>query len=155
MSGPSNPDPFAGVPELPSASKLRRKKAADTSQDAAKPARRVTVRRVILWGTIAILLVVAAVEYRAQSAYRSTLATCQTAIENIQNNKSNPGAGGKKMTFDDLKDSLPPNPVYTKEIHSFTPSGVYTWSWQGVRRYKVRLIVNPADGTIWDLKSEP
>ncbi len=63
--------------------------------------------------------------------------------------------GERRVSFDDLKGNLPPNPAYTKEIHSFAESGVYTWSWQGVRRYKVRLFVDPKQGTVWDVASEP
>ena len=59
------------------------------------------------------------------------------------------------MTFDAVKAASPPGTVYTKELHSYVPSGCYTWSWQGLRSYKVHLFVNLKDGTLWDVTSEP
>jgi hypothetical protein len=94
---------------------------------------------------MALLGVGAAAEFRAQMGYRKTLSTCEAALDKE----------AKRTNFDQLKESLPSNPVYTNEIHSFTRSGVYTWTWQGLRRYKVQLIVSPKDGTLWDVKSEP
>ncbi len=101
---------------------------------------------------IALLGLAAVAEFRAQASYRKTLAICNTALEKIERGTS---AESKHVTFDDLKGSLPPDPVYTKEVHSIRRSGVYTWTWQGVRRYKVHLIVSLKDGRVWDVTAEP
>lgn len=87
-----------------------------------------------------------------QLGYRKTLATCNTALEKIEGKTP---ADTKRITFEELKSKLPPDPVHTKEVHSFAQSEVYTWTWQGIRRYKVRLFVNPKDGAVWDVNSEP
>jgi hypothetical protein len=105
-----------------------------------------------MWAVIAVLGLAAVAEFRAQAGYRKTLATCNSALERIEG--KNPSEI-KHITYEDLKGNLPANPVYTKENHSYVPSGVYTWTWQGVRSYKVHLFVNPKDGTVWDVTSEP
>ena len=58
-----------------------------------------------------------------------------------------------KVTYDELKDRFGLTPEQTKEEHSF-PKAIYTWSWHGIRRYMVRLYVNPKDGQSGS-KSEP
>jgi hypothetical protein len=109
-------------------------------------------RRYVAWALMAVLGLGAVVEFRAQLAYRRTLATCNAALEEIEGKTP---AERKHITFDELKSKLPPDPVYTEEVHSFAQSRVYTWTWQGIRRYKVKVFVSPKDGTVWDVASEP
>ena len=59
------------------------------------------------------------------------------------------------MTFDELKGTLPPDPVYTEGRHSAVKTGIYTWTWQGLRRYKVHVYVDLKTQMIWDVDSEP
>lgn len=134
---------------LPAAPKLPRKAAKGEKNPPEVKAGR-TWRDYVLWIVIAVLAVGAAAEFRAQASYRKTLAACNGALEG-QEGKADP----KHVTFDQLKEKLPPNPVYTQEVHSFAKAGMYTWTWQGVRRYKVHLFVNPKDGSVWDVTSEP
>jgi hypothetical protein len=151
MSQPPASNPPGGMPRLPAIPKSRRKAAQKKEPEPVDKTGIRTWRGYILWGVMAVLGLAVATELRAQMGYRKALATCQSAIEKMAERK----AEGKKVTFDEIKENLPSNPVYTNEVHSFTPSGVYTWSWQGLRRYKVRLIVSPKDGTIWDVNREP
>ena len=140
-----------GGPALPSAPKLPgkpSKKVQATTSD--KPRRKW--RDFVLWGVIVILAIGAGLEFRAQMAFRKTLALCNAAMENVEGRTA---TENKRMTFDAVKSALPPDPVYTKELHSYVPSGCYTWSWQGLRSYKVHLFVNLKDGTLWDVTSEP
>jgi hypothetical protein len=150
MSASPGSNPPGGPPRLPAIPKSRRK-AEKKEPEAVDTTGRRTWVGYVLWGVIAVLGLAAATELRAQMGFRKALSTCQSAIEKMAERK----AEGKRVLFDEIKVNLPSNPVYTNEVHSFTPSGVYTWSWQGLRRYKVRLIVSPKDGTIWDVKSEP
>jgi hypothetical protein len=139
-------------PRLPAAPKLPKKSAKAKEAAAVDTTGRRTWRGYVLWVVIALLGLAAAAEFRAQANYRRTLSTCNAALEKIEGRSP---SETKHITFDDLKESLPSNPVYTKEVHSYVPSGVYTWTWQGVRRYKVHLIVNLKDGTVLDVASEP
>jgi len=139
-------------PRLPAAPKLPNKSAKAKEAAAVDKTGRRTWRGYVLWVVIALLGLAAVAEFRAQANYRKTLSTCNTALEKIEGRTP---AEIKHVTFDDLKGSLPPNPVFTKEVHSFVPSGVYTWTWQGVRTYKVHLVVNLKDGTVLDVTSEP
>jgi hypothetical protein len=138
--------PTSPAPKLP---KLKTKKK---EVPAEKKASSSPWKGYVVWAVIALLAVGAVAEFRAQLAYRKTLAVCNTALEKIE--VKGP-ADIKRITYDDLKSKLPPDPVHTKEVHSFAQSEVYTWTWQGIRRYKVRLFVNPKDGTVWDVNSEP
>jgi peptidoglycan/LPS O-acetylase OafA/YrhL len=104
------------------------------------------------WGIFVVLVFAAAVEFRARSAAAKAFRTCNAALEAIEaKNTSDVG----RVRFDDLKGSLPPDPVFKKRMHSFVMSGVYTWTWQGIRRYQIDLYVSPKDGTVWDVTSEP
>jgi len=140
------------MPRLPAAPKSRRKAAEKKEVETADTTGRRTWRGYVLWVVMALLGLGAVAEFRAQMAYRKTLSTCQAALDKIEGRNA---SEVRRINFDQLKESLPSNPVYTNEIHSFTRSGVYTWTWQGLRRYKVHLIVSPQDGTVWDVKSEP
>jgi hypothetical protein len=140
------------APKLPQRVVKEKNKDKEKQAPEADKAARSPWRRFVLWGVIGVLAVAAVAEFRAQSAYNKTIATCNSALEKIQGKSA---ADLKKVTFDELKGRLPSNPVYTEESHSFAKSGVYTWTWQGVRRYKVRLFVNLKDGTVWDVASEP
>jgi hypothetical protein len=146
MSHLPDSEPSGRMPRLPAVPKSRRKASAKKKElEVVDTTGRRTWRGYVLWAVMALLGVAAIAEFRAQMGYRKTLATCEAALDKE----------GKRTNFDQLKESLPSNPVYTNEIHSFTRSGVYTWTWQGLRRYKVHLIVSPKDGTVWDVKSEP
>jgi hypothetical protein len=149
MSDVPGLEPSGRLPRLPAAPKVRRKTAKAEETEIADKTGRRTWRGYVLWAVMALLVLAAAAEFRAQTAYRKTLSTCQTAVEGKNE------AEVKQITFDELKGSLPADPVYTKEVHSFVVTGVYTWTWQGLRRYKVHLFVNPKDGKVWDVKTEP
>jgi hypothetical protein len=134
--------------EPPAAPKLQKRAAKAKKTDDAKTAGRITWGRLIVWGVIALLGLAAVVEFRAQSAYRKALGTCETALERSRGES-------RPITFDELKGNLPPDPVHTQEMRFAAQSDVYTWTWQGVRRYKVHLFVNPKDGAAWNVTSEP
>ena len=50
---------------------------------------------------------------------------------------------------------MPSGPVYTEGRHDFAKAGVYTWTWQGVRRYKVHLFVDLKTQALTGVESEP
>ena len=138
--------PTSPAPKLP---KLKTKKKEVPTQEKTSS---IPWKQYVMWAVIAVLALAAVAEFRAQLAYRKTLATCNVILEKIEGKAP---VETKRITYDELKSKLPPDPVHTKEVHSFAQSEVYTWTWQGIRRYKVRLFVNPKDGTVWDVNSEP
>jgi len=152
MSQLPDSEPAGRMPRLPALPKSKRKATEKKGIETADTTGRRTWRGYVVWGIVALLGVGAAAEFRAQMGYRKALSTCQAALEKIEGKNA---SEARRINFDELKESLPSNPVYTTEIQSFTRSGVYTWTWQGLRRYKVHLIVSPKDGTVWDVKSEP
>jgi hypothetical protein len=95
----------------------------------------------------------AAAEFRAQLAFNKALASVTAVRERTEEGK---GSGkDKHVTFDELKGTLPPDPVYTEGRHSAVKTGIYTWTWQGLRRYKVHVYVDLKTHLIWDVDSEP
>jgi hypothetical protein len=138
--------PMSPAPKLP---KLKTKKKEVPAEEKTS---RSPWKRYIVWAVMALLVLGVVAEFRAQLGFRKTLATCNGAFENVEGKTP---ADIKRITFDELKAKLPPDPVHTKEVHSFAQSDVYTWTWQGIRRYKVQLFVNPKDGAVWDVNSEP
>jgi hypothetical protein len=137
--------------QLPAAPKLPKSGDAEPKASAAKKGR--TWRDYVLWAVLAILAVGAVAEFRAQSAYRKALATCNDALNRGEEGKT--AGKNEHVKFDDLKASLPSDPVHTQTVHSFAKTEVYTWTWQGVRHYAVHLYVDPKNGEIWDVTSEP
>jgi hypothetical protein len=135
--------PMSPAPKLP---KLKTKKKEVPAEEKTGGSR---WKRYVGWGVIALLALGVVAEFRAQLGFRKTLATCNGAFEGKTLDDT------KRITFDELKSKLPPDPVHTKAVHSFAQSEVYTWTWQGIRRYKVQLFVNPKDGAVWDVNSEP
>jgi hypothetical protein len=140
-------------PSLPAAPKLRKRTVKKKVDAKAEKKKTRTWRDVVLWVVLAVLAVGAAAEFRAQLAYNKALATVNAARERTEEGK---GSGkDKHVTFDELKGTLPPDPVYTEGRHSAVKTGIYTWTWQGLRRYKVHVYVDLKTKTIWDVDSEP
>jgi hypothetical protein len=136
---------------LPAAPKLPQSDKAKPKETTVKKGR--TWRDYVLWAVLAILAVGAVAEFRAQSAYRKTLSVCNDALNRGEEGKN--AGKNEHVKFDDLKASLPSDAVHTQTVHSFAKTEVYTWTWQGVRRYAVHLYVDPKNGEIWDVTSEP
>jgi len=149
-----HPDSDSLPPELPlpAAPKLPKKSEKESESSTPEEPGGPSWRRYLVWAVIGLLGVAAVAEFRAQAAYKKTIALCNTAMEKEEGKSP---ADVKRITYDEVKDRFPPGAVYTKEVHSFVQSGVYTWTWQGVRRYKVHLYVNLKDGTVFDVTSEP
>jgi|ERR1700722_11283116 hypothetical protein len=140
-------------PSLPAAPKLRKRTVKKKVDAKAEKKKTRTWRDVVLWVVLAVLAVGAAAEFRAQLAYNKALATVNAARERTEEGK---GSGkDKHVTFDELKGTLPPDPVYTEGRHSAVKTGIYTWTWQGLRRYKVHVYVDLKTQMIWDVDSEP
>jgi hypothetical protein len=138
--------PMSPAPKLPQLKTKKKEVPAEKTKSGGP------WKQYVVWAVIALLALGAVAEFRAQLGYRKTLATCNTALEKVEEKAP---ADTRRITFDELRFKLPADPVHTKEVHSFAQSEVYTWTWQGIRRYKVRLFVNPKDGTVWDVNSEP
>jgi hypothetical protein len=140
-------------PSLPAAPKLRKRTVKKKVDAKAEKKKTRTWRDVVLWVVLAVLAVGAAAEFRAQLAYNRALAAVTAARERTEEGK---GSGkDKHVTFDELKGTLPADPVYTEGRHSAVKTGIYTWTWQGLRRYKVHVYVDLKTQTIWDVDSEP
>lgn len=149
MNSPAEPDP---QPSLPPAPKLQKRSKREGTAEAEQKKKTRSWRDYVLWGVLVVLAVAAAAEFRAQAAYNKALATCNAALD--RNDEKGSGSG-KHLTFDEFKDNLPPDPVYTEGKHAFAKAGIYTWTWQGVRRYKLHLYVDPKTHVIWDVETEP
>ena len=135
---------------LPAAPKLRKRSIKKAAESTTEKKKGRTWRDYVLWTVIAALAVVAGFEFRAQSAYNKTLAMCTAARDRAE------GSGrDKRVKFDDLKGSLPSHPVHTQGNHSAVKTDIYTWTWQGVRRYSVHVYVDPKTQEVWDVDSEP
>jgi hypothetical protein len=140
-------------PSLPAAPKLRKRTVKKKADAQAEKKTKRTWRDVVLWVVLAVLAVGAAAEFRAQLAFNKALAAVTAARERTEEGQ---GSGkDKHVTFDELKGTLPPNPVRTEGRHSAVKTEIYSWTWQGLRRYKVRVYVDPKTQTIWDVESEP
>ena len=142
-------DQLPAAPKLPQSGKAKPK---DTKEASENKGRR-TWRDYLLWAVLAILAVGAVAEFRAQSAYRKTLAICNEALNRGDEGKN--AETSPHVKFDDLKATLPADAVHTQGTHSFAKADIYTWTWQGVRRYAVHLYVDPKNGSVWDVTSEP
>ena len=46
-------------------------------------------------------------------------------------------------------------PEISEGKSDFVSARIYTWSWHGLRKYVVRVYVDPKDGRLRDVKSEP
>jgi hypothetical protein len=147
MNSQSEPGRQRSLPAAPKLRKRSVKKAAESTPEKKKGR---TWRDYVLWTVMAGLAVAAGAEFRAQLAYNKALATCTTARDGSEG----PGKD-KRVKFDDLKGSLPSNPVHTQGNHSAVKTDIYTWTWQGVRRYSVHVYVDPKTQEVWDVDSEP
>lgn len=148
-----NPQSDPEFRQLPAAPKLRKrtvKKKVDPKEEKKKSR---TWRDVVLWVVVVVLGLGAAAEFRAQLAYNRALASINAARERTEEGKG-PG-NDKHVTFEEVKGTLPADPVYTEGRHSAVKTGIYTWTWQGLRRYKVHVYVDLKTGMIWDVDSEP
>jgi hypothetical protein len=158
MSKRPDSEPPSSQPRLPAAPKLPSKpRKAKAPAEVEKKSGR-TWRDYILWGVLVLLAVGALAEFRAQVAYRKVLATCNAALDRNEEGKSDEGRSKNnrnQLAFEELKASLPPDPVHTTGLHSFAQTDIYTWTWQGVRRYKVHLYVDKKNGKAFDVVSEP
>jgi hypothetical protein len=147
MNSPGEPGRPSSLPPAPKLRKRTVKKAAESKTEKKKGR---TWRDYLVWTLMGIFAVAAAAEFRAQIAYNKTLAICTAARDRAE------GSGkDKRVKFDDVKGSLPADPVFSQGRHSAVTTDIYTWTWQGVRRYKVHVYVDPKTQEIWDVDSEP
>ncbi len=124
-------------------------KPADKDSGAGAPEGKRTWRSYVAWAAMIVLIAAAALEIRAQVLYNRNLRICEEAIEKLEGQA--PGSA-KKLRYEDLQDRFSSQPVYSTGVVSFAKAGIYTWNWQGIRRYTLKLVVDPKDGTVWEVK---
>ena len=132
--------------ELPAAPQLpgSKAKAAENQEASAPPVWKKHAFRAV----IALLAIAAVFEFWAQSQFRKHLRICQDVLDRNEGKL-------ERVTYDQLKDQFNSTPSYSEGIHQFAKNGIYSWSWQGIRRYKLPLYVDPASQSILDVESEP
>jgi hypothetical protein len=136
------------LPPAPAIVRKKRKSSAEPEPKAARPA----WFRYATWVVLLLLAVVGAIECRAQAYYRHNLHVAQQAIERVEGNTTTQRS---KVTYDEIKDRMWSTPETSEGKSDFVPARIYTWSWHGLRKYVVRLYVDPKDGRLRDVRSEP
>jgi len=132
-----------------SASNLPNKKKKSSTKKAQTGG--LAVGRYLTWIVIVATAGIALAEFRAQYTYHKNLNICQTALEKTEGRTA---AEATKITFDEIKESLAPRPEHQAGIiHQFSKCDLYSWSWQGLRRYSLRVFVSPKDGRVLDVDS--
>ena len=105
--------------------------------------------RYLTWIVIVATAGIALAEFRAQYTYQKSLDICQTAVDKVEGQTA---AEATKVTFDEIKNSLSPSHEHqTGFIHQFSKCDMYGWSWQGMRRYSLRVFVSPQNGHVLDI----
>ena len=129
------------LPPAPGAPRRRKK----SLEPKPKPARPIWYRY-LLWALMVGFTIAAAVELRAQYYRNHNLRIAHEALERAE---------GQKVTYDEIKDRFSGTPQKSTGQNDFVDNVIYTWSWQGLRKYVVRVYVSPTDGRLRAVKSEP
>jgi hypothetical protein len=122
----------------------KRKKSPETE---VRPVRPVWYRY-LLWVLMVCFAVGAVIELRAQYRYKHNLRVAQEALDRTEGNP-------KSVTYDEIKERFWGTPESTTGTSDFVSNVIYTWSWQGLRKYVLRVYVSPKDGQLRKVESEP
>lgn len=101
---------------------------------------RSPVERVIVWGAITGLLIVAGLQWRAHDGFSKTRNAIKAAMDAVE---SSPGVEQRSVSVNDVPAMIHGNPHYISERRDipFDPiKKVDTYTWRGVLKpYKVQL----------------
>jgi hypothetical protein len=132
---------------------VRRKKGSpERGSDSPRP-NSPKWRKYAAWTLIALLAGAAIAEFRAQWLFRKNLRVCQEALDRGEEHDELSAKNG--VTYAQLKDRFTSQPKTSTAVHSFVRCTVYTWQWQGMRHYTLRLLTDAKSGILFEVETDP
>ena len=107
--------------------------------------------RWVFWAVLIGLVGAVGAEFRAQAAFNKQLKICQDAVENSSENAA---VHAPKVLYRDIQPNFAAQPDSDSTgIRGFAKCHIYSWRWQGIRTYKLRLIVDEKTGQVSSVES--
>ncbi|MGE3315180.1 MAG: hypothetical protein AB7O26_08685 [Planctomycetaceae bacterium] len=133
------------LPPAPAPSGRKPEVEAQSKDQGAKKQRSV-IERSIVWILILGLGGLAAFEYSQRRQYERHLEVLEAALDKSETEED--------VKYADIAKNLTASPTISETNFGGAPYDLYTWRWQGLKEYKIELIVNKSDTKLIAIKSE-
>jgi hypothetical protein len=138
-------------PASPRPSRKPGKSSKSPSAGSEKTQSTPSWRRWVFWAVLIVLIGALGAEFRAQAAFNRQLKICQDAVENSSEKSAHHAA---KVLYRDIQPNFATQPDNdSMGVRGFAKCQIYSWRWQGIRAYKLRLIVDEKTGHVMSVES--
>jgi len=127
----------SGNPEQDRTSESRKKKkSAEPAQNQKKG--RSPIERIIVWGVIIALGLLALNQYAQHRSYERDLKVLEQTMADAPS--------GDPAKYADVRSKLSKEPEIGSTSFYGEPADLYIWRWRGVKTYEIRLVVRKETG---------
>jgi len=125
----------SGNPEPGRTSESPKKKK---SSDPAPKKGRSPIERIIVWGVIIALGLLALNQYAQHRSYERDLRVLEQSMADAPS--------GDPPVFADVRSKLSKEPEIGSTSFYGEPADLYIWKWRGIKTYEIRLVVRKETG---------